>query len=49
MNGESDRMVPTRNTVDLDRRLPTAGSSSIPTPGTAGCSSSFVKRALEFL
>ena len=39
MNGESDRMVPTKNTVDLDRRLPTASSSSIPTPGTAACSS----------
>jgi hypothetical protein len=22
MNGESDKMVPTKNTVDLDRRLP---------------------------
>ena len=40
MNGDSDKMVPTKNTVDLDRRLPTANSSSIPTPGTAACSSS---------
>ena len=40
MNGDSDKMVPTKNTVDLDRRLPTDNSSSIPTPGTAACSNS---------
>ena len=22
MNGQSDKMVPTKNTIDLDRRLP---------------------------
>jgi pimeloyl-ACP methyl ester carboxylesterase len=40
MNGDSDNMVPTKNTVDLHDDSPTANSSSIPTPGTAACSSS---------
>src|SRR4029453_10429094 len=40
MNGESDKMVPTKNTVDLDRRLPNSHLPPSPTPGTAGCSSS---------
>jgi len=40
MNGESDKMVPTKNTVDLDRRLPNSQLVVYPTPGTAGCSSS---------
>ena len=39
VNGESDRMVPSKNTVDLARRLPHANSDSIPTPATAAYSS----------
>ncbi len=40
MNGESDRMVPTKNTVELDRRLPNSQLVVYPDAGTAGCSSS---------
>ena len=36
INGESDKMVPTKNSVDLDHGSPAASSCSIPTPGTAG-------------
>jgi pimeloyl-ACP methyl ester carboxylesterase len=52
MNGDSDKMVPTTNTVDLHRRLPTASWSSIPMPWHGGVfqfHQDFVKRALEFL
>jgi NADPH:quinone reductase-like Zn-dependent oxidoreductase len=40
INGESDKMVPTKNTVDLDRRLPNRQLVLYPAPGTAACSSS---------
>ena len=52
MNGESDRMVPTRNTVDLDRRLPNSELVIYPDAGHGGVfqfHEDFVKRALEFL
>ena len=39
-NGESDRMVPTKNSVDLARRLPNADLVVYPTPATAASSSS---------
>ena len=52
MNGESDRMVPTKNTVDLDRRLPNSQLVVYPDAGHGGVfqfHEDFVKRALEFL
>jgi pimeloyl-ACP methyl ester carboxylesterase len=52
VNGESDRMVPTRNTVDLDRRLPNSQLVIYPDAGHGGVfqfHEDFVKRALEFL
>jgi pimeloyl-ACP methyl ester carboxylesterase len=52
MNGESDKMVPTRNTVDLDRRLPNSQIVLYPDAGHGGVfqfHEDFVKRALEFL
>jgi pimeloyl-ACP methyl ester carboxylesterase len=52
VNGESDRMVPTKNTVDLDRRLPTSQLVVYPDAGHGGVfqfHEDFVKRALEFL
>jgi pimeloyl-ACP methyl ester carboxylesterase len=52
INGESDRMVPTKNTVDLDRRLPNSQLVVYPDAGHGGvfqCHEDFVKRALEFL
>jgi pimeloyl-ACP methyl ester carboxylesterase len=52
MNGESDRMVPTENTVDLDRRLPNSELVIYPDAGHGGVfqfHEDFVKRALEFL
>src|SRR4051812_2227050 len=52
MNGESDRMVPTKNTVDLDRRLPNSQLVVYPDAGHGGVfqfREDFVKRALEFL
>jgi pimeloyl-ACP methyl ester carboxylesterase len=52
MNGESDRMVPTKNTVDLDRRLPSSQLVLYPDAGHGGVfqfHEDFVKRALEFL
>ena len=36
MNGESDRMVPTENTVDLDRRLPNSQVVVYPDAGHGG-------------
>ena len=52
MNGESDRMVPTKNTLDLDRRLPNSQLVVYPDAGHGGVfqfHADFVKRALEFL
>jgi pimeloyl-ACP methyl ester carboxylesterase len=52
MNGESDRMVPTENTVELDRRLPNSELVIYPDAGHGGVfqfHEDFVKRALEFL
>src|SRR3954447_23475284 len=52
MNGESDRMVPSKNTVDLDRRLPDSQLFVYPDAGHGGVfqfHEDFVKRALEFL
>ena len=52
LNGESDRMVPTKNTVDLDRRLPNSQLVVYPDAGHGGVfqfHEDFVKRALEFL
>ena len=52
MNGESDRMVPSKNTVDLDRRLPDSQLVLYPDAGHGGVfqfHEDFVKRALEFL
>ena len=52
MNGESDKMVPTKNTVDLDRRLPNSELVVYPDAGHGGVfqfHEDFVKRALKFL
>jgi pimeloyl-ACP methyl ester carboxylesterase len=52
VNGESDRMVPTKNTVDLDPRLPNSQLVVYPDAGHGGVfqfHEDFVKRALEFL
>ena len=52
INGESDRMVPTKNTVELDRRLPDSQLVVYPDAGHGGVfqfHEDFVKRALEFL
>jgi pimeloyl-ACP methyl ester carboxylesterase len=52
LNGESDRMVPTKNTVDLDRRFPNSQLVVYPDAGHGGVfqfHEDFVKRALEFL
>ncbi|HZB05898.1 MAG TPA: alpha/beta hydrolase [Thermoleophilaceae bacterium] len=52
LNGESDRMVPTKNTVDLDRRLPNSELVVYPDAGHGGVfqfHEDFVKRALAFL
>src|SRR5829696_5627527 len=52
MNGESDKTVPTKNTVDLDRRLPNSHLVIYPDAGHGGVfqfHEDFVKRALEFL
>jgi pimeloyl-ACP methyl ester carboxylesterase len=52
LNGESDRMVPSKNTVDLDRRLPNSQLVLYPDAGHGGVfqfHEDFVKRALEFL
>jgi pimeloyl-ACP methyl ester carboxylesterase len=51
-NGESDRMVPSQNSVDLDRRLPNSELVLYPDAGHGGVfqfHGDFVKRALEFL
>ncbi len=52
MNGDNDRMVPTKNTVDLHRRLPNSQLVIYPDAGHGGLfqfHEDFVKRALEFL
>jgi len=52
VNGESDRMVPSQNTVDLDRRLPNSQLVLYPDAGHGGVfqfHEDFVKRATEFL
>jgi pimeloyl-ACP methyl ester carboxylesterase len=52
MNGESDKMVPSTNTVDLNRRLPDSQLVLYPDAGHGGVfqfHEGFVKRALEFL
>jgi len=51
-NGDSDRMVPTENTVDLDRRLPDSRLVVYPDAGHGGVfqfHEDFVKRVTEFL
>ena len=51
-NGESDRMVPTRNSVDLAQRLPDADLVVYPDAGHGGIfqfHEQFVDKALEFL
>ena len=52
LNGESDKMVPTKNTIDLDQRLPNSQLVIYPDAGHGGVfqfHADFVKRALEFL
>jgi pimeloyl-ACP methyl ester carboxylesterase len=52
MNGDSDKMVPTKNTVDLHRRLPNSQLVIYPDAGHGGVfqfHEDLVKRALEFL
>ncbi len=52
MNGESDKMVPSENTVDLDRRLLNSQLVLYPDAGHGGVfqfHEDFVKRALAFL
>src|SRR6266571_3977861 len=52
MNGESDKMVPAKNTVDLDWRLPDSQLVLYPDAGHGGVfqfHDDFVQRALEFL
>ena len=51
-NGESDRMVPTKNSVDLDRRLPESELVIYPDAGHGGIfqfHGQFVEKALAFL
>jgi pimeloyl-ACP methyl ester carboxylesterase len=52
MNGESDRMVPNKNTIELDRRLPNSELVVYPDAGHGGVfqfHEDFVTRALAFL
>jgi pimeloyl-ACP methyl ester carboxylesterase len=52
MNGDSDKMVPTKNTIDLHRRLPNSQLVIYPDAGHGGVfqfHQDFVKQALEFL
>lgn len=52
INGDSDRMVPSQNTVDLDRRLPNSELVLYPDAGHGGVfqfHEDFVDRALQFL
>jgi pimeloyl-ACP methyl ester carboxylesterase len=52
INGDSDKMVPSKNTVALDRRLPNSQLVLYPDAGHGGVfqfHEDFVKRALAFL
>ena len=52
VNGDHDRMVPTKNTVDLDRRLPNSELVIYPDAGHGGIFQNhreFVETALQFL
>ncbi len=52
VNGDHDRMVPSQNTVDLDRRLPNAQLMIYPDAGHGGMfqfHAEFVPQALDFL
>ncbi|MDF2747207.1 MAG: putative hydrolase [Propionibacteriaceae bacterium] len=52
INGDSDKMVPTKNTVDLHRRLSNSQLVIYPDAGHGGVfqfHQDFVKRALDFL
>jgi pimeloyl-ACP methyl ester carboxylesterase len=52
MNGDSDKMVPTKNTIDLHRRLPNSQLLIYPDAGHGGVfqfHQDFIKCALEFL
>ena len=52
MNGDSDKMVPTKNTIDLDRRLSNSQLVVYPDAAHGGVfqlHEDFVKRVLEFL
>ena len=52
MNGDSDKMVPSKNTIDLHRRLPNSQLVIYPDAGHGGVfqfHGDFIKRALEFL
>jgi pimeloyl-ACP methyl ester carboxylesterase len=52
INGDSDKMVPSNNTVDLARRLPNSQLVLYPDAGHGGVlqfHQDFVRRALEFL
>ncbi|MEV6891439.1 alpha/beta hydrolase [Kribbella sp. NPDC051137] len=51
-NGDNDKMVPTKNTYDLDRRLPNSHLIIYPDAGHGGVFQyhhDFVKQALDFL
>jgi pimeloyl-ACP methyl ester carboxylesterase len=51
-NGESDKMVPTKNSADLARRLPNSQLVTYPDAGHGGIfqyHAQFVQKALEFL
>jgi pimeloyl-ACP methyl ester carboxylesterase len=51
-NGDSDKMVPTKNSADLARRLPDSELVTYPDAGHGGIfqfHAQFVRRALEFL
>lgn len=52
VNGDSDKMVPTKNTFELDQRLPNSELVIYPDAGHGGVfqfHDAFVKRALQFL
>jgi pimeloyl-ACP methyl ester carboxylesterase len=52
MNGDTDKMVPSKNTIDLDRRLRNSQLVLYPDAGHGGVfqfHADFVKRALAFL
>jgi pimeloyl-ACP methyl ester carboxylesterase len=52
MNGDHDRMVPTKNTVDLSRRIANSELVIYPDAGHGGvfqCHTQFSEKALEFL